>query len=219
MRTPNRNRPDHRSTAFSLIILGLAAVLLLCTAPVSAENVAHYTVPANGSVVYANISFDNLSSYNLVAPGFFGDETALMGVTNLRLVNESGAAITPKVTNNGVYTFAKGNYTLQYTAPVRDGPLHFSYPAAFNVTVMLTNPQTTGHMILGKPSNGGVITYTDNATIVTFTGVNQATVPFYAEGRDLIIYIFAGVWLLVLAVVFGWYRALKNRQLDPNKYE
>jgi len=218
MRTPNRNRPHHRSTALGLVILGLT-LILLCAAPVAAaDNVAYYTVSQNGSVVYANISFSNLDTFYILTPGILGEETELTGITGLTLTNETGVAITPK-NAKGTYTFPKGNYTLQYTAPVSNNQLYLRYAVPFNVTVYLPDPYITGNFILGQPSKPGVVSTANTTTVVTYAGTKQAVIPFYDKNRPMILGIFAGAWLVIMLIAVWRYRVLKKRQLDPKKYE
>ena len=217
MRSTNRNRPDHRSTALGLVILGILTVLLFAAAPAAAENTAYYTVAPNGSVVDADISFTGMDTFYLLMPGFLGEETELTGIKNLTLTNESGAVVTPK-NNKGTYTFPSGNYTLQYTAPIADSSLYLRYAAPFNVTVYLSDPYTTGNQILGKPSTGGIVTTDNTTTVVTYTDTKQASIPFYDKNRPLYLGIFIGAWLFIFIICIWRYKALKKRQLDPKKY-
>ena len=203
MRTTNRNRPNHRSTAVSLVILFIIAAACGVSV-VSATNTAQYTVAENGSVVYANLSFSDLDTVYIVDPGFFGTDTAVAEITDFSLTNSTGGSVVPQMGLNGAFTFPKGNYTLQYTVPVSDSQLYLRYAAPFDVAVVLPYPYTTGHMVLGQPGKGGTIVHAGreigDSTLVTFTGVTSATVSFYDIIKEPILYFFAGGWVVIQSV-------------------
>ena len=236
MRTTNRDRPDHRGTALRLISFGLIglAVLLLLAAPAAADesaagtpagNTAVYTVAEDGKSFTADIYFSNLETFSIVAEGLFwglGGDAELKGVTDMILTNlDTGEVVTPKAAN-GVLTFPKGNYHLTFTAPIEGGlfggnSLYLKYPAKFDVTVYLPDPYTTGHLVLGKINDGGVVSHTDSGTVVTYTGIEKTTVPFYDKSREMLLYVFAGVWVLVLIIAIVRYRSLQKRQMLKKK--
>lgn len=232
MRTTNRNRPDHRSTALRLISIGILglAVLFLLAAPAAADdaaagNTAVYTVADDGKSFTADIYFSNLETFPIVEEGLFwglGGDAELKGVTDMVLTNtDTGEVVTPEAAN-GVLTFPKGNYHLTFTAPIEGGlfggnSLYLKYPAKFDVTVYIPEPYTTGHLVLGKINDGGVVSYTGSGTVVTYTGIEKTTVPFYDKSREMVLYVFAGIWVLVLIVAIVRYRSLKKRQMLKKK--
>lgn len=218
MRTTNRNRPDHRSTALGLITV--LSILLLLAVPAAAGNTAVYEVAQNGSSYTADVSFTNLDKYYLVTQGFFfglGGDEAISGVSNLTLMNaDSGEAVTPE-SSKGTLTFPKGNYTLTYTAPVKDGEIYLKYPAAFDVNITMHDPYTTGHMVLGPVDEKGVITKTGSDTTVTYKGIEKISLRIYDKNREYILYGFTGVWILVVLIIFLRYRSLKKRQIKTDE--
>ena len=236
MRTTNRNRPDHRGTALRLISLGLIglAVFLLLAAPAAADdaaagtpagNTAVYTVAEDGKSFTADIYLTDLDTFPIVAEGLFwglGGDAELKGITDMVLTDtDTGEVVTPKAVN-GVLTFPKGNYHLTFTAPIEGGlfggnSLYLKYPAKFDVTVYIPNPYTTGHLVLGKINEGGVVSYTDSGTVVTYTGIEKTTVPFYDKSREMLLYVFAGIWVLVLVIAVARYRSLRKRQMLKKK--
>ena len=236
MHTTNRDRPDHRSTALRLIGIGLIglAVLFLLAAPAVAddvaagnpvENTAVYTIAEDGKSFSADIYFSDLDTFLIVAEGLFwglGGDAELKGVTDIVLTNtDTGEVVTPKVTN-GVLTFPKGNYHLTFTAPIEGGlfggnSLYLKYPAKFDVTVYIPDPYTTGHLVLGKINEGGVVSHTDSGTVVTYTGIEKTTVPFYDKSREMLLYVFAGIWVLILIIAIVRYRSLRKRQMLKKK--
>ena len=208
MRSPNRNRPNYRSTALCAVSLALAVLLLAVPA---AANTADFTVSENGSVLYAEAKFSG-SSYLLVMPGLLGEDVALEDVRNLTLTNENGTVVEPKNTK-GTLTFPEGNYTLTYSLPIAGGFVYAKFPTAYNVTVTLPKPYTTGHLILGTVSGGGVISADAEQTVVTFTQTKSVSLTFYEENREMILYAFLAGWLVVLALAYMRYRKIKKNRL------
>lgn len=208
MRSPNRNRPNHRSTA--LCALSLLIAVLLLAAPAAADT-ADFTVSENGTVLYAEAAFFG-SSYLLVMPGILGEDVAAEGVYNLVLTAEDGTVVEPKNTK-GTLTFPEGNYTLTYSLPISGGFVYAKFPTAYDVTVTLPEPYTTGHLILGTVSSGGVILKEDDKTVVTFNQTKALSLTFYEENREPILYLFLAGWLVVFALAYLRYRKIKKSRL------
>lgn len=208
MRSPNRNRPDYRSTALCAVSLALAVLLLAAPA---AANTADFTVAENGSVLYAEAQFSG-SSYLLVSPGFMGEDVAVENVFDLTLTAEDGTVVEPE-NSKGKLTFPDGNYTLTYSLPISGGFVYAKFPTEYDVTVTLPAPYTTGHLILGTVSSGGVITKEEDKTVVTYNQTKAVSLTFYEDNREPILYAFLAGWLVVLALVYLRYRKIKKNRL------
>ena len=194
MRPSNRDRPNHRSTA--CCILSIFVILLALFAPPAAANSAVYYVSDDVTVLTANVTLINQSTFLLVKPGFLGEEVAL-SVDNLTIQNESGIV---EYTQNGkTVSFPAGNYTLNYSVKIENGMVYLKYAEPYNVSVYLPERFQTGHLILGKVSNGGVVSSSDNSSygsMVTFENTNTASLTFYDEVREPILYLFLGIWVV-----------------------
>ena len=214
MRSTYRNQSNYRSTAFGLITVLLAVLLL--AAPAAAGNTAVYEAAENASSYSADISFTNLDKFYLVSPGFFfglGGDEALAGISDLTLTDVStGEVITPEEVK-GTLTFPKGDYTLSYTAPINDGEIYLKYPEKFDVTVIIHDPYTTGHMVLGPVGEKGIVTKTDLQTTVTYTGIEKTSLRIYDKNREFILYGFFGVWAVIVLILFLRHRSIKKKQM------
>ena len=208
MRSPNRNRPNHRST--SLCAVSLLIVLLLLAVPAAADT-ADFTVSENGSVLFAEARFSG-SSYLLVTPGILGEDVELETVSNLTLVSEDGTVVEPKNTK-GTLTFPEGNYTLTYEVPISAGFVYAKFPEFFDVTVTLPKPYTTGHYILGTVSSGGVVSKDAESTVVTFNQTKAVSLTFYEENREPVLYAFLAGWLVVFVLAWMRYRKIKKNRM------
>ena len=208
MRSPNRDRSNHRST--SLCAVSLLIVLLMLAVP-AAANTADFTVSENGSVLFAEARFSG-SSYLLVTPGILGEDVALETVSSLTLVSDDGTVVEPKNTK-GTLTFPEGNYTLTYEVPISAGFVYAKFPEFFDVTVTLPKPYTTGNKILGTVSSGGIIKEDAEKTVVTFNQTKVASLTFYEDNREPILYAFLAGWLVVLSLAWMRYRKIKKNRM------
>ncbi len=208
MRSPNRDRSNHRST--SLCAVSLLIVLLMLAVP-AAANTADFTVSENGSVLFAEARFSG-SSYLLVTPGILGEDVALETVSGLTLISEDGTVVEPKNTK-GTLTFPEGNYTLTYEVPISAGFVYAKFPEFFDVTVTLPKPYTTGNKILGTVSSGGIIKEDAEKTVVTFNQTKVASLTFYEDNREPILYAFLAGWLVVLSLAWMRYRKIKKNRM------
>ena len=208
MRSPNRDRSNHRST--SLCAVSLLIVLLMLAVP-AAANTADFTVSENGTVLYVEAEFFG-SSYLLVTPGILGEDVALETVSSLTLISEDGTVVEPKNTK-GTLTFPEGNYTLTYEVPISAGFVYAKFPEFFDVTVTLPKPYTTGNKILGTVSSGGIIKEDAEKTVVTFNQTKVASLTFYEDNREPILYAFLAGWLVILALAWMRYRKIKKNRM------
>ena len=211
MRPSNRDRPNHRSTA--CCIVSIFVILLALFAAPAAANSAVYYVSDDGTVLTANATLINQSTFLLVKPGFLGEEVAL-SVDNLTIQNESGIV---EYTQNGkTVSFPAGNYTLNYSVKIENGLVYLKYAEPYNVSVYLPERFQTGHLILGTVSNGGVVSSSDNSSygsMVTFENTNTASLTFYDDVREPILYLFLGIWGVVFIIAGVRYLRLKRKPM------
>lgn len=211
MRSANRDRPNHRSTA--CCIVSIFVILIALFAAPAAANSAVYYVSDDGAVLTANATLINQSTFLLVKPGFLGEEVAL-SVDNLTIQNESGIV---EFTQNGkTVSFPAGNYTLNYSVKIENGLVYLKYAEPYNVSVYLPERFQTGHLILGTVSNGGVVSSSDNSSygsMVTFENTNTASLTFYDDVREPILYLFLGIWGVVFIIAGVRYLRLKRKPM------
>jgi len=211
MRPTNRDRPDHRSTA--CCIVSIFVILLALFAAPAAANSAMYFVSEDGTVLTANATLINQSTFLLVKPGFLGEEVAL-SVDNLTIQNESGVV---EFTLDGkTVSFPEGNYTLNYSAKIENGLIYLRYEEPYNVSIYLPEKFQTGHLILGTVGSGGVVSPSDNSSygsMVTFENTNTASLTFYDDVREPLLYLFLGIWGVVFVIAGVRYFRLKRKPI------
>lgn len=207
----NRDRPNHRSTAFGIItvIVIIFSAFSFFTAPALAND-AEFYVSDNGTVLNASVHMINQDKYYLTKPGIFGDEAELE-VNGLLITAENGTNIEYDKSGYEI-KFPAGNYTMNYSAKIENNLVYAHFPVPYNVTVYLPENMKSGHLVLGQISSGGVIgTDGNNSTIITFTGKEKISAVFYESYREPVLYWFLGIWSAVLIAVYLRYRAVKKK--------
>lgn len=129
-------------------------------------------------------------------------EPVPLAVTDVRLVAENGTGTTYEDLGGGVIAFPRGNYSVSYTAGIRDTSLQqtFERPYSVNVTVPagfnVTNP------ILGGYSPGANVTaLADGSTVLSWPSTREVRVRFYDAGREELLWFFATTWAVVAIVL------------------
>ena len=211
MHPPYRDRPNHRSTACCIVSI-LVILFALFVAP-AAANSATYFISEDGTVLYANATLINQSEFLLMEPGFLGEDVA-QTVDNLTIQNETG--VIEYEQDGTTVSFPKGNYTLNYSVTIKSNQIYTKYSESYNVTIYLPEKFHTGHLILGTVGSGGVTSPSDNSSygsMVTFEDTNAASLTFYDETREPLLYIFLGVWAVVFLIAGARYLRLKRKSM------
>lgn len=216
MRRTNRNRSNYRSTALC-IISAVFLIALLAVVPATA-NSAEFFLSEDGKTLSVNATLTEQSSYTLVKQGFLFQDEAL-SVNDLVILDADGNTVDYTVSKSTV-TFPKGDYTLTYTQNVSDNLIYAKFPDVYEVKVYLPAKYATGHVVLGTVGSGGTVSVSDNPeykTLVTYPQTKTVEVKFYEDGREVWLYGFLGIWLVVLIIVYARYRSLKNRRLNAGR--
>jgi len=189
-------------------------VLLALFAAPAAANSAMYFISEDGTVLTANATLINQSTFLLVEPGFLGEEVAL-SVDNLTIQNESGVV---EFTLDGkTVSFPEGNYTLNYSVKIENGFIYLRYEDPYNVSIYLPENFQTGHLILGTVGTGGAISPSDNSSygsMITFENTDTASLTFYDDVREPILYLFLGIWGVLFIIAGVRYLRLKRKPME-----
>lgn len=114
-----------------------------------------------------------------------------------------------------VITFAKGNYTVSYIAPLRDNHIQgvFEKPYLVNVTIPqefnVQNP-----LLAGLSTGANVTRFSDNTTLVQWNRSYSFDLRFYDETREQLLYFFLQFMaiLVVVLVVIPYILSLKGQE-------
>ncbi|MDO9035491.1 MAG: DUF5803 family protein [Methanoregula sp.] len=195
MRTPDR---DRRRSA--LAALCTALVILLASVPAVCALSADYRVFSNGTAYNASVEITDADRYEFAGVGFLGEKVAI----NVDNVNLSGNC-SPCQFNwrrdwgrPSAITFLRGNYTVSYTAPLKDNTLQAGYDNQYNVSVMLPAELDVRNPLLASISPGANVTrFADNTTLIKWVKIRSFDIRFYDPWREQMLYLFGNFWIII----------------------
>lgn len=201
MRTPDRDR-----RRFALFALCTALITALVVIPPGGALSADYTVFPNGTAYSASVQIADTARYEFADVGVLGENVPVT-VGNVQLFSDNGSlalfnrSSTPWGGNPSTITFPRGNYTLSFTAPLRDNHLQAIYGKAYRVNVTLPQEFDVRNPLLAGISVGANVTrHADNSTQVTWDKTASFDLRFYTQSRESLLYLFVN-FMIVIAIV------------------
>lgn len=205
MRSTTRDRSNHRSVTFRAVTACVLILLFAVSAPQVLANTAEYYVSEDGTSLSAKITLVNQSSYILSGLGLLGDDVGLEA-ENVTLTAGNGTVIAYEMKGSTEMAFPAGDYTLTYTAQLKDNTVYAKYAAPYNVSVFLPAGLTTDHKILGNIEGGGELIFIQDSEtydkVVVWEEKQVIHMRFYSESMEPYFYLFVLVWAVIFAV-FG----------------
>ncbi len=102
-------------------------------------------------------------------------------------------------------TFPKGNYTVSYSAPIRDNHLQGVFDKPYHVNVTIPQEFDVRNPLLAGLSTGANVTrFSDNTTLVQWNQSYAFDMRFYDGNREQLLYFFLqfmGILIVVLVVI------------------
>jgi hypothetical protein len=194
MRTPDR---DRRGPALAALCAALVGTLLIL--PCAALH-AEYRVLHNGTAYNASVDVADAEKFDFFELGVLGERipakvgnVGITGNCSPCTFNESGVSS---------ITFARGNYTVLYTAPLRDFHLQaiFEHPYSVNVSLPegfdVRNP-----LLAGMNPGASIIGESDNSTTVQWNRTMSIDLRFYDKSREDLLYLFGNFWIVIAVVL------------------
>ena len=194
MRTSHR---DQRGPALAACCTALVIAFLI--APCAALY-AEYTVLPNGTSYNASIEVAGADRFDFYELGVLGErvpvkatDIGLSGNCSPCTFNMSGAS---------AISFAKGNYTISYTAPLREYHFQAFFNEPYNVDVSVPEGFDVRNPLIAGISPGGMIhDGPENSTIVTWNKTTTIDLRFYDKNRETILYLFGNFWIIIAIVL------------------
>lgn len=98
--------------------------------------------------------------------------------------------------------FARGNYTVLYTAPLRDYHILISFDRPYSVNVSLPEEFDARNPLLAGMSQGAVVIgEPDNSTTVRWNRTMSIDLRFYDKDREGLLYMFGNFWIVICIVL------------------
>lgn len=161
---------------------------------------AEYAIAQNGTVYHAAIDLQEQERYDFYEPGFLGDRVPLK-VNDVTLSGDCNPCEFAWSGNSAI-TFARGNYTLSFNAPLHENHFMVVFDEPRNVTISLPHGLDVRNPALGMITPGGlVLPERENGTAITWNHTKTAEIRFYDEGRESLLYIFANFWIIIAVVL------------------
>lgn len=176
-------------------------------APPAGALSADYRIFPNGTAYLAFIEINDTSRYEFAEVGILGESVPLV-VGDISLTANGSPASFNESRPWGrpqAITFAKGNYTISYIAPLRDNHLQGVFLKPYNVSVTIPREFDVRNPLLAGLSNGANVTrFSDNTTLVQWNRSFTFDLRFYDETREQFLYFFLqfmGILVLVLVII------------------
>jgi hypothetical protein len=202
MRTPDRDR-----CGSAIFACCLALVVALACIPAAGALSADYQVFPNGTAYRVSIEITDAARYAFADTGFMGESVPLAvgGVRLLKNGTEVSYNQSKPFGQPSSITFERGNYTVEYTAPLQDNHLQGTFEKAYQVTITIPQEFDVRNPLLAGLSMGANTTrFADNTTLVQWNKVYSFDLRFYEKDREDLLYFFLqfmGILIFVLVVI------------------
>jgi hypothetical protein len=202
MRTPDRDQCRSALTALCTALV----ILLIAVLPVGALS-ADYLIFPNGTAYRATIEITDTARYEFADIGFMGENVPVT-VSDVQLFSNG----TPVGFNRSspwgqpqALTFVKGNYTISFSAPLRDNHLQGVFEKPYHVNVTIPKEFDVRNPLLAGLSTGANVTrFSDNSTVVQWNKSYSFDLRFYDSTREELLFFFLqfmGILVLVLVII------------------
>lgn len=173
--------------------------MALAAAPSAALSAEFHVLP-NGTAYNASVEVVDAERFEFYEPGVLGERVPLT-VSNVQITgNCSPCAFTATKSNS--ITFSKGNYTIRYTAPLRDFHLQAVFEKPYSVNVSLPEGFDIRNPLLAFLSPGStVIAEKDNSTTARWNRTLSVDLRFYDRSRESLLYLFGNFWIVIAIVL------------------
>jgi len=168
-------------------------------------------VQPNGTAYNASVEVTGSDRFEFYELGILGERVpvkagniTITGNCSPCQYNMSGAT---------AITYAKGNYTVSYAAPLRDFHLQAIFEQPYRVNVTLPENLSVRNPLLAGISQGGtVIDGPDNTTTVIWNKTAAIDLRFYDPGRENLLYLFGNFWIIIAIVLLVPYFLTMRRK-------
>jgi hypothetical protein len=182
-------------------------VIALAAIPAAAALSAEYVVLPNGTAYNASVEITDAARYEFADVGSLGESVPLLA-GDVRLEGNCSPCRFNWSRPWGApasITFAKGNYTVSYLAPLHDNNLQIVFSRPYNVNVTIPREFDVQNPLLAGISQGANITrHGDNSTAIRWNRTVTFNVRFYDHGREELLWFFIqfmGILAVVLVVI------------------
>jgi hypothetical protein len=190
MRTPDR---DRRGPALAYLCAALVIALLVF--PGAALH-AEYRVLPNGTAYNATVEVTDAEKFEFFELSLLGERIPRR-IGNVMVTGNCSPCLF-NVSGTSSITFAKGNYTIRYTAPIRDYHLQEAFEHPYSVNISLPQEFDIRNPLLAGLSPGAtIIGESDNTTTIRWNRTQAVDIRFYDKDREGLLYLFGNFWIVI----------------------
>ncbi len=200
MRTAFRNRCGPGIVALCIVLI------LVC--PAAAALNAEFAVFPNGTAYSASVEVAGLSEYEFVQQGLLGEKTDI-DAHDILLNGTEGEVGFENLGSRII--FPEGNYTIHYTAAMRDNTLRVDFSQPYNVTLSLPAGLKVQNPLLGMISAGGHAETENESVIIRWEDTYYAECRFYTDTQERALVIFGTFWIALCAFFITPYLISRRR--------
>jgi len=161
---------------------------------------AEYRVLPNGTAYNASIDVADVNKFDFFELGMLGERIP-QRVGNIEVTGNCSPCEF-NVSGISSITFARGNYTVLYTAPMRDYHLQAAFDSPYRVNVTLPQEFDVRNPLLAGISPGAVIIgERNNTTTVQWNRTMSVDLRFYDNNRETLLYMFGNFWVVIAIVL------------------
>jgi len=171
------------------------------------------TVLPGGETYLGEVVLTGAEEYAFWEAGMLGEKVPL-AVKNITVSGECGENYSYTEKDRNTIAFAKGNVTIGYEAGIVQKNLQILLDEPSTITVTLPEGIDVQNPLLGRVSEGGIVSRENNTTVIRWDQTRFVEVRFYDPGQERLLLIFGAVWFTVAAVLIGPFLLMRRKQ-DP----
>jgi hypothetical protein len=153
------------------------------------------------------IEIADTARYEFADIGFMGENVPVT-VSDVQLLSNGTPAGFNRSSPWGqpqTLTFAKGNYTISFIAPLRDNHIQGVFEKPYHINVTLPKEFDVRNPLLAGLSTGANVTrFSDNSSVVQWNKSYSFDLRFYDSTREEILFFFLqfmGILVVVLVII------------------
>ncbi len=154
----------------------------------------------NGTAYNASVEVADAERFEFYELGVLGERVPVKA-GNIGLAGNCSPC---RFNTSGAFalTFDKGNYTIFYTAPLRDFHFQAAFEKPYSVNVTLPEEFDVRNPLLAGISPGAtIIGEYDNSTTVRWNRTTAVDLRFYDQNREALLYLFGNFWVVIAIVL------------------
>ena len=192
MRASSRDRCRFAVVALSIALIFIAAPALALS--------AEYTVYENGTAYLAAVDLTETERYAFTEPGVLGERVPIR-VSSVTLITDAGLPQSYNWTGASEITFPSGNYTVNFTGPLKDNHLVVLYDHIYQVRVILPEGYDVRNPLIGYVSPGANVSVRENQVVIAWNATRSIEARFYDPERESLLYLFGNFWVIIAVVL------------------